>query len=60
MNASPTLQPQPKVVAGGIGGSVAIVLVWALGQAGVNMPPEVAAAVSAILGFVAAYLTSNK
>lgn len=55
------LAPQPKVVAGGIAGSVTAVLLWVLSEyGGVVLPPEVAAAVTTIIGFAASYLTSNK
>jgi putative flippase GtrA len=55
------ITPQPKVIAGGIAGSITVVLLWVLRQyAGVEVPQEVAAAVTTIFGFAAAYLTSNK
>jgi putative flippase GtrA len=50
------VKPQPKVAAGGIGGAVTIVLVFIAGQAGVDVPPEVAAALSTLASFAAGYL----
>lgn len=49
--------PVRKVSAGGIAASLSIVLVFVLGSLGVDVPPEVASAITAIIGFVAAYLT---
>ena len=46
----------PKVQAAGWAGAATIVLVWALGQAGVEIPPEVASAVTVLLSTVAGYL----
>lgn len=58
MNSNVT--PQPKVIAGGIAGAVTIVLLWVLGTyAGVQVPQEVAAAMTTLFGFAASYLTSN-
>lgn len=56
----PTAAPTAKVAAGGIGASVSIVLVWVLGQMSVDMPNEVASAITAILSFAAAYLTKER
>lgn len=50
------MKPEPKISAAGIGGSIAVVLVWGLGQFGVDMPPEVAASVATLLAFAAGYL----
>jgi hypothetical protein len=52
------LKPQPKVAAAGIAGSVTLILVWAAGLAGIDVPPEVASAVTALLAFAAGYLKS--
>lgn len=48
-------KPYDKVAAGGVAGAATIVLVWLLGLAGVDMPPEVASAATALLGWLAAY-----
>lgn len=52
----PTMQPTQKVAAAGIGGSLSIVLVYILGQFGLEVPPEVASAVTALVSFGAGYL----
>lgn len=57
----------PKVTAasGAAGGSMplAIIIVWLLGQAGIQVPPEIGAAiaslVSAIAAFAAGYFTRH-
>lgn len=62
---SPSKAPVPKVMAGVAGSSVgvlfSVVLVWLLGEAGITMPVEVAAAVAGLintgLGFLMAYIT---
>lgn len=53
------MKPQPKVAAAGIAGSVSLILVWAAGLAGLDVPPEVAAAFTAILSFAAGYLKAS-
>lgn len=55
---NPSLMPTPKVAAGGIFGAAAIVIVWIAGQFGVEVPPEVAAAFTVLLGSGAAYIKS--
>ncbi|WP_290630506.1 hypothetical protein [Aquisalimonas sp.] len=50
-------KPTRKVGAAGLGGAAAIVLAWALGLAGVDVPPEVSAAFATLLAFAAGYLT---
>lgn len=49
-------KPHPKVAAGGVGGAFAFALVWTLGQFGVEMPPEVAAAFAVLVGTGAGYM----
>ena len=46
---------QPKVQAAGIGGAIATLAVWIAAQFGVDMPPEVGAAVAALLSLAAGY-----
>lgn len=41
-----------QATAGGVAMSVAIVLAWAAGQAGVEVPAEITAAVATIIGYV--------
>jgi hypothetical protein len=48
--------PVPKVVAAGATGAVTVVLVWLAGYANIDVPPEVASAVTTILSFIAGYL----
>jgi putative flippase GtrA len=52
----PSRKPQPKVAAGGIGGSVVVLIVYALGTAGIEVPAEVATAAAVVVGFAAGYL----
>ena len=49
-------KPEPKVAAGGIGGSVVVLVVYALGAAGIEVPTEVAAAAAVVVGFAASYV----
>lgn len=48
----------PKTTAAGIAGAVTLVIVFVLGQLGVEVPADVAAAVTTIIAFAAAYLKS--
>ncbi len=48
----------PKVAAGGAAGAVTILLVWVAGIAGLDVPAEVASAVTVLISFVASYLKS--
>lgn len=50
------MNPTPKVAAGGIAGALTIVLVWFLGAVDVDVPPEVASAITTIIGTGAAYV----
>lgn len=52
--------PTSKVAAGGAAGALTVVLVWALGAAGVDIPAEVASALTVLLSTAAAYLKSGK
>lgn len=47
-----------KVKAAGVGGAVAIVLVFVLGQLGVAVPADVGAAAATILGFLFGFVKS--
>lgn len=53
-----SMKPQPKVAAAGIAGAVCVIIVWGVSFAGVNVPPEVASALTAVLAFGAGYLKS--
>lgn len=56
---TPDKTPQPKVVAGGIAGATALVIVWTAGQFGLEVPAEVAVAFSTLLSFAASYLKKS-
>lgn len=56
----PTLKPTTKVTAGGLGGAVAVLTVAILGQFGVDLGAEVAAALTTLLSFGASYLVKDK
>jgi hypothetical protein len=52
-------KPVPKVVAAGLGGAVATLLVWLLSEfASRDMPAEAGAALAAVLAFAFGYLKS--
>jgi len=46
----------PKTTAAGMAGAVTLVIVFVLGQLGVEIPADVAAAATTIIAFAAAYL----
>jgi hypothetical protein len=46
----------PKVAAGGIAGALTVILVWLLGMGGVDVPAEVASAITVVISFGTAYL----
>lgn len=48
--------PTSKVIAGGAAGAVSIVLVWVAGLFGLEVPAEVASAVTVLLSSAAAYI----
>lgn len=52
------MAPQPKVAAGGIAGALTVVLVYAAGVAGLDVPAEVASAFTVLVAFAASYLKS--
>lgn len=53
------MAPKPKVVAGGVAGSLTILLVWVAGMFEVEVPPEVASAFTVLVSFVAGYVKSE-
>ena len=55
-----TNTPTAKVAAAGGGGAAALVLVFVAGQFGVEMPPEVAAALAALGAAVAGYFKRER
>lgn len=53
--------PTNKVSAAGIGGSVSVVLLWAVNQFfNIEVPQEVAAAIATIVSFASGYLVREK
>lgn len=50
------MTPTPKVTAGLAGSAVSIIIVFVLAQFGINLPSEVAQAVTLLLSFGAAWL----
>ena len=46
----------PKVAAGGVAGALTVVLVFVLTQVGVELPPEVASALTTLISFAAGYI----
>jgi putative flippase GtrA len=53
------MKPDRKVAAGGLAGALSIIVVWLMSLGGVDVPGEVAAAFTTILGFVTAYFVKN-
>lgn len=53
-------QPTPKVVATGVTGAAAIILVAVANKLGLDLPPEVAAAIVAVAAFAAGYLKRDR
>lgn len=49
----------PKIAASGIAGALTVVIVYVLSLVGVNVPTEVAAALTVIIAFAAGYLRSQ-
>lgn len=53
--------PTNKVSAAGIGGSVSVVLLWAVKQFfEIEIPQEVAAAIATVISFASGYLVREK
>jgi len=54
---SPSVLPVRKVAAGGAAGAVTAIIVWILSAAfKIDIPPEIAAAITVLLSFAAGYL----
>lgn len=51
--------PQKKVAAAGIGGAVATILLFVLGQLNVEVPGDVGAAVATVISFAAGFLKAD-
>ncbi len=53
--------PNPKLAVGTLGGpSIALLIQWLLGNAGVDVPSDVALAMAALLGLVMGYYTPGR
>lgn len=51
------MQPTAKVsIAGGVAGSLTVIIVWILSQLHTAVPPEVASAMTAVLAFAASWM----
>ena len=59
MALNPKLKPRKKVAAAGTGGALATAIVAIAAWAGVDMPPEVAAALCTVVSFAAGYFKSE-
>ena len=55
---SSTPLPTTKVANSGLAGACSLILIWVLSQVGVDMPPEVASAITTVASFLVGYLTS--
>jgi hypothetical protein len=55
-----SLAPTSKVIAGGTAGAATVLLLWLVSLFGLQVPPEVAAAVTALLAAGAAYLKTER
>jgi hypothetical protein len=51
--------PEKKVTAATLAGAIATILVWVLHLAGVDVPSEVAAAITTVLAAIAGYLAPH-
>lgn len=59
--SQPSSTPTRKVAQGtGYGALLGVVIAWLLGQFGVDMPPEVAAALGALLNGLVAYFVRER
>lgn len=52
-----TNTPDRKVAVGGAAGAATIIIVWAVGLAGLDVPAEVASAFTVLVTFAASYFT---
>lgn len=53
-------RPESKVVAGATAGAVTIIAVWVAGLFGLDVPPEIASALTVLLTSATAYLHPSK
>jgi len=52
-------RPSRPIVMGGFAGAITVILVWTAEVIGVAIPPEVASAITTIVGAGVAHLTRN-
>lgn len=55
-----TKAPTPKVVAGGAAGAAVVVIVWAAGLFGLDVPVEVAGSIVVLVSFAAGYIVPDR
>jgi hypothetical protein len=55
-----SMAPTTKVTAGGVAGALTVLVVWILGMFHVQVPPEVASALTVILSFFASYFVRER
>ena len=53
------MKPDRKVAAGGLAGALSVLLVWFMNLGGVDVPAEVASALTTIIGFGTAYFVKS-
>lgn len=51
--------PDRKVAVGGAAGAITIIVVWAVGLAGLDVPAEVASAFTVLVTFATSYFTPS-
>lgn len=51
--------PSRKVGSGALAGAITVVVVWAAGTQGVDIPGEVGAAISTIFAFLTGYIVKD-
>lgn len=58
-NISTPAVPTRKVGAGALAGALSVILVWAFGRAGVDIPAYVASAITVVLTFLVSYVVKE-
>lgn len=53
-------KPNTKVAAGGLAGGLSMLIIWGIGAAGVDVPAEVAAAITTLVTFAVGYFVPEK
>ena len=56
----PSAHPTRKVTAVGVSGAVATALIWALREAGIDLDPEITAALAAMIMGIAGYFARER